>query len=437
MKNKLLKLSILSIILIAGSCSKYTEGLDTDPNSFSDSAPELIIGQAQLGWMYLAESNSARYAGIFTNQFTGSDRQYLTIEAYTLTSTEFDDMWDDAYVEGISQAQVTKEKATENGNPQLTGVAQITEAAMMGEVAALWGDVPYSEANSVDDYYTPNYDSQESVYAEVQSLLDQGITNVGTEDASLYSGNRLASGSTWGVIAHSLKARYYLHTKEYDLALEEAQAGISSVEGDLVVQHGTSADNRNLFYQFTVDNRVGYLTVNDSYLYRLLDSSDDVDRLLTTPGDDTRFAHYFNGIELNTSEGGRFAQSNSFPLISYYEVKLIEAEAAYRTGDEPTALAALNAVRAALAIEYDAEFPASTATGNDLLLQILEEKYITLIGELQTFHDVRRTKNAMGIPPKTGTEIPQRFLYPQTELDNNPNTPSPTPGLFEATPVNE
>jgi len=74
-------------------------------------------------------------------------------------------------------------------------------------------------------------------------------------------------------------------------------------------------------------------------------------------------------------------------------------------------------------------------TGDTLLEQILEEKYITLVGEIVTFHDLRRTRNFIGVPNKTtgstgASDFPQRFLYPQSEVDTNSNVPSPLPEFF-------
>jgi hypothetical protein len=43
----------------------------------------------------------------------------------------------------------------------------------------------------------------------------------------------------------------------------------------------------------------------------------------------------------------------------------------------------------------------------------------------------------IGITPNSGSEIPQRFLLPQDEINSNTNTPSPIPGLFERTSVFE
>ena len=95
----------------------------------------------------------------------------------------------------------------------------------------------------------------------------------------------------------------------------------------------------------------------------------------------------------------------------------------------------LNNVRAELRNQYSSDengFPDSNATGDTLLEQILEEKYITLVGEIVTFHDLRRTRNFIGVPNKTtgstgASDFPQRFLYPQSEVDTNSNVPSPLP----------
>ena len=170
-----------------------------------------------------------------------------------------------------------------------------------------------------------------------------------------------------------------------------------------------------------------------------------VTRSLNTPGDNIRLNNYFlsDGTRtlINTDEGGGFSQTSSFPLASYYENQLILAEAKFKTNDEDGARMHSNNVRAELRNQYSSDengFPDSNATGDTLLEQILEEKYITLVGEIVTFHDLRRTRNFIGVPNKTtgstgASDFPQRFLYPQSEVDTNSNVPSPLPEFFSTT----
>ena len=79
---------------------------------------------------------------------------------------------------------------------------------------------------------------------------------------------------------------------------------------------------------------------------------------------------------------------------------------------------------------------------NDALLkEILEERYVTLFGQLEPFNDTRRTQDETSIrvpvQPNTGDQLPQRFIYPQSEIDRNNNTPQPIPNFFDRTPINQ
>ena len=76
-----------------------------------------------------------------------------------------------------------------------------------------------------------------------------------------------------------------------------------------------------------------------------------------------------------------------------------------------------------------------------LLREILEERYITFIGQIEGFNDMRRvlkeTEVRVPVTPNTGTVLPQRFLYPQIEVDLNTSTPNPIPSLFSVTTINK
>jgi hypothetical protein len=143
---------------------------------------------------------------------------------------------------------------------------------------------------------------------------------------------------------------------------------------------------------------------------------------------------------------------------------LILAEAGLRSADFDTGLGHLNEFRAFMAAggylrnanpadilydPYDAadfnaggmENPDNIGANDALLREILEERYVTFFGQIEGFNDTRRTNNEsvvrVPVQPNTGSELPQRFIYPQSEIDRNSNTPDPIPGLFDKTPVNQ
>jgi len=436
--NKILILLFVSLILTT-SCKKFVEGVNKDPNAFTDVPASLIIGQAELAAVMLYESQPARYAGLFTDQFTGSDRQYIPYDKYDVTTGDFDDTWQNIYQRGAAQAKLAMDKAAADGNSKLEGVSEVFYGFFLAEAALLYGDVPATEALD-PDINDPHYDNQVDVINFALGLLDDALGKVDADNA--YSEIFVDNSLNWKEVIHSLKARYYLAKKDYQNALTEAQAGISSADGDLLAKHSSATGAKNLFFQFGVEQRGGYMTVsgsgpnagNGSTLKRWLANRPSG---LATPGDTERDAKYFDGFDLNFNDGGYFAIDASFPIISYVETKLIEAEAQERINGGGAGQTAFNAVRSYLGTLYGGSFPPSTSTGNQLIREILEEKYISLIGSLQVFQDIRRTDNMIGVQVKgTGhTMIPQRFLYPDSERNSNSNFPG-LKDLFDKTPIN-
>ncbi len=441
MKMPVIKYSFLSLLLLGNfSCKKYVEGLNDNPNSFTDAPGELIIGQAELAWVLMGEGETARLSGVFTDQFTGFSNQFTNFDSYDMKSTDYDGIWSNAYSGGIAQTRIVQQKALESGNKVLLGVSQIIEASLISEIAALFGDAPYAQSSQPVEFPNPAYDDQKSVLETAQALFSQGIENVGNGRVKDFYGSPVfvSNNATWAQVAHSLKARYYLIAKDYTKARAEAKLGISAVDRSLMVFHSDTDGQRNLFYQFGVEQRGGYLTATRSFLRKMINLSDiTADRILYTPGEQSRFAKYFAGNELNYADNGYFGKSASYPLIDWIENQLILAECEFRLGNEDGARTAFNAVRTELGKRYSDDFPTVTIGGNTLLKVILEEKYISLIGSIQVYHDARRTNNILGIPIKNSTtnKIPQRFLYPQVEINTNKSFPGVI-SQFTATKVN-
>ena len=438
-------LPIFAVLAIA-SCESYTEDLNDDPNAFVVASSDLIIGQVQLALMQHMGSNNARYAAVFSNQMSGGDRQYLTLNTYSPNRGNYNDMWNDTYIAGINNAQLIIND--DSASDLIRGIAEILQGTMFADMALLYGDVPFSEAVQPNEFPEPAYDAQATVVAGGISLIESGITKVGAATiAAGYGGARL-EGGTWAEAAHTLAARYALAVDDKVKAIDHATKGITSRANDLVTQQGNAQYNRNLMYQFVIDQRQDYLVATDSHLANLLDGT--VDRALTTPGNSLIYASYFlaDGTPgdpsyrtlVNTNDGGRYAATASMPIATYYENELILAEAKLGS-DDSGARGHLNNVRTVLAAQYGSNatgFPASSSTGAALKMEVLEEKYITLIGELVAYHDLRRTGNFIGVPNKltgdqSATGFPQRFLYPQNEVDTNSNVPSPLPTFFQTT----
>ena len=251
--------------------------------------------------------------------------------------------------------------------------------------------------------------------------------------------------------------------KDYARAASEARLGIASSAGDMLMPYGGDAQsgNQNPYYDFIDLNRSGYLSAEGAYATKLLDVAGTPNSRANAKTDEAgRFAYFYTtnsgyySLDPNIVDGA-FTPDADAPLVTYVETQAILAEALNRTGDQAGSLAALNKIRAenestfgpgAYAPYVTADFAAGgllnkvagQTPATALLKEIITEKYLSLIGQLEPFHDMRRTNNLIGIPKKNpaSPNVPQRLLYPQSEINTNPNVPKPIPGLFVKTPVN-
>ena len=436
----------LAGVALAGPLSgcDFTDGFDDDPNAATDAPADLLLTGGEIGVIQVAEGDFARVAGMWSRQFTGSDRQYSSIFAGTVTGEDFDNTWIAAYQDGAAQLRLAQAKYEAAGNNLGAGITKLHQAYIFGTMADLFGDIPFSEALNLADNPNPAFDAQASVYAGVQGLLDAALADFNATTTATQTGDLFNRSRTQYIeIAHSLKARFYLHTAEYSRAAAEAAQGISASTNNLVAPHpGVDGQSTNLFFAFTQLARDGYLTANGAYAAQLLDARRGPNDTTTNPID-TRYDFYYEGPVATAvlDNANAFARTAGYPIITYAETQFILAEATLLSGGSSAdALAALNRVRTANQSQFPGEASPNFAAGdfatqNALLRAILTEKYLTLIGSIEAFNDVRRTDNFIGIPPSTSQGIPQRFLYAQTELNANSNAPA-QPNLFAETPVN-
>ncbi len=457
------------------SCSDMVEGINDDPNSLTSSSYGNILTGAEVGNIILQAGETARRAGIFAGQYTGIDRQHLGYSQYNLTTSDFDGLWYNAYVNALRNAKLAEQVATDNEiGPITIGITQVLQAYISGTIASLYGDSPYEEAGQVE-ISDPVYQDQLEIYAGIQTALDVAIMNLQAGTGRPLSGSELyADGNptVWTQVAYTLKARFYMHTKQYAEAYASALNGINSASNSLYAPAGTAADNSNLNYQFfAVETRQADLVVSD-FMASLIQPGatnpiPENYRGNSKTDETARYNFYFTktsvGIQPNTSTG--FAsQTAPTSLVTYQENLLILAEAGLRSQGFSTGLDYLNQFREfmngggylfnidAANLKYQpyttADFqaggienPGDLSSDDALLREILQERYITLFGQIEPFNDTRRTagQNTVRVPvqPNVGNSLPERFLYPQTEIDRNNNVPQPIPDLFQPTEVNQ
>lgn len=455
--------NILSFILVfallgLSACSDFVDDFQEDPNNASDAPIAAVLNAAFVGTIIAHEGEDARLACMWSRQFTGADRQYAALEVYGVNAENFD--WDKYYLVA-ENSKIVIEKSAETNDRLASGIAKTLQAHSYGMVASMWGDIPFREANDFLNFPDPNYDPQAQVYSDVQTLLDGALTDLNGATGGAVAGTDFYFGGNpvkWSQVASTLKARYALHLGDYATAISAAEKGVMSSADDWIIPHTTGSYNQdqNIYYSFGQSDREGYMTAANAYLPAILDPANAAYRGNTKTDEAARFAAAFTGGEgtYDLNYDGMWSATSPFPLVTAIENQLILAEAKWRGNNDPdAALTHLNNARAILAAQfpagkYEAYTLADFDTGgiaarqglsrNDALLyEILEEKYVSLMGQMEVFNDVRRTDNFLALPATSGSQLPQRFLYPQSELDANVNAPDPIPGVFEETPINK
>jgi starch-binding outer membrane protein, SusD/RagB family len=427
-----IRLVVSGAVLLGATagCSNFLSAPDatTNPNQPTIANADQILVATETALTQQYTSDLARTFCLWMQQCAGTDRQYRQLGLYQYGEDAYNGPFSQVYTGGglldIRKIEATADTAKDN---VYGGVARVLEAMAVGLAADVWGDIPYSEA--VSNTISPKLDPQEQVYAAVQAKLDTAITllagtGTGPGGADLFYGG---DKTKWLRLAHTLKARNYLHVAErqgnsaYQAALAQAQQGLQNGD-DFRSYQSADPNEQNAWYQFTVIQRSGYMSPG-AFLVNLLQSRSD-----------PRLAQYFDPNSAGQYVGAAPGQQGSAtiakfdparvapgfrqPIVTWAENQLIIAEAAFRLGQTGVALAAYNAERAGAGLP---------AAGGVTLADIMTEKYIALFQNIEVWNDWKRTC-LPALTPAAGTVggIPARLLYAQSERNTNTNIPLPS-----------
>jgi hypothetical protein len=436
-----LPIAAATLAALAG-CSDYLQCTEciTSPSAptSATSTQRIVATQAKL-WQ-LVNGDLARESSMFMQQMAGVGNQYQVIDKYSLDASSGGDFATPYTGGGLIDLKQVDVASRANNDQTMLGVSLVLKAWLLSITADIWGDAPYTQAGQPDKYPTPVYDPQKTVYDSLQNALSDAVTalnagvGAGPSAAELvYKGDR----TKWAALAHTLKARLYLHTAERDAsnyakALAEANLGISSSAGDYVTVQTSTAGQQNDWYQFqVVGQRTSYMRAG-AFGVNLLTSTNDprLTELYQKAAGATTIIGATPGQSLTSAMGNvsakRLTDSYGQPLVTYNENLLIKAEALFQAGNLQAALDTLNKERAlwATATPWHSAITLSAVSGPVTLQQIMDEKYIVLFQNLEAWNDYKRTCYPALTPGNGAVAIPGRLLYPTSERQTNPNVPA-------------
>ncbi|MEO8766616.1 MAG: SusD/RagB family nutrient-binding outer membrane lipoprotein [Ginsengibacter sp.] len=457
MKVTIRYIFIFLAIMSFPSCKKY---LDVNKNPNGATTPPingLLIRTTQntaLNVYRVADITSYYVQYLANTSLAGATDTYEPIDASTTWTSLYDNMTDIYDLQKLGEVR---------GAFQYQGVAKIMMAMNLQLAHNLWGSVPYANAFT-GDVLTTTYDDAQTIFATCLSLLDDGIVLIqksGPPENDLSeSGDLIHNGvvAAWVKTAHALKARLLNQlskTAQYNTAdiLVELSAAYTSTADDAFI---TTFDIRNPWNQEAVDNAAlnldGWLSTNyvdamNGTTYGITDPRLPFTASLTKFGDYRGTRNGGDRVGSGTKKEESYVDLNGYysstssPLyiITYEEMKFIEAEVYFRSSDMPKAyaayLAAVTANMNKIGVDpgdgdtYINDPSVSVGEANLTLALIFKEKYKALFLMPVTWDDARRFDygyQGFQLPLNVATStFIRRLVYPTVETSrNSENTPA-------------
>ena len=424
--------TFLAVALLA-ACSDFLAGpgLSTDPNFPTAATPsELFIGAE----MALRDQwENYRNLETWVGELVGVGRGGATLTTYSSQrgANGTADLWFAIYGPGgLRDLRAVEQSAISpiDSNYKLRGEARVLEALYLGTAADVFGSVPYSAA------LTPNahFDSQSVVYAHVQEVLDSALDDLsrtGTGSVDYFYDNKSVR---WIAAAHTLKARYLMHTARsdavtYDLTLlalvaAEAALGIGDTAGDLQVVHASgNAFNVNLNYYPLITSANFQPSEVHVSLVREAQEESLLPRFYV-PNHYGEYVGTLPDLSPPTDSVSAFALTQLTPtgIATFSENQMLLAEAQFRLNSLAAAKNVLDDYRTTVGAG-----PLGPLTATELLEAILREKYIHSFLNLESWNDYLRTCYPnLALPQGAQLPyVPASLPVPYTEQYTNPNVP--------------
>ncbi len=478
--------TLLFVSLIISGCTKSWLDINKDPNNPEDATMELLFPAGVVSVASQAGGYYNLVGGFWAQYWTQSNasNQYKAIDQYSIDQSDFNANWREMYVGGLSDLQLTIDKATAEKNSTYFLMATVMQAYAWQVMTDFHGSIPYFEAFQGDTENrntSPAYDTQELIYTDLIARIDKALdveeyTELSELQASqdfLFQGNV----TKWIQFANTLKLKMYLRL--VDIKPTVAEAGIKKL-----YENGGNFLSEDAYLNVFIDekNKDNPLFGSDkrnlnvasnlrvsSTIYRYLFVNNDPRRTtIMTSTTATTVSMPQGGFNLTTALMNpttcivfKLAATDPVYFISEVESYLMQAEAIIRgwgTGDAKALYELaieVDFVRRELAGQESTliatggvyEYPVD-GSFDQKLKSIIMAKWVAFMGKqcLEAFFEHNRTgyPEVSTIPAWIGSaanqdynggaftysmagvtdgKFPKRMIYPQSEVNLNKKMP--------------
>ncbi|RKO70006.1 SusD/RagB family nutrient-binding outer membrane lipoprotein [Sphingobacterium puteale] len=454
MKINITHISSLFLLLgLTASCKDELAKINKNQNEAETPQPAYLLTSTikTTTDSYWGVSNNLASSLLFVQHWARV--QYTDPDRYIFTNNDFNEGWSTWYSKSISQLKLIQKLVANPENNNYKGVSLVLQSWIFSLLTDAYGDIPYTETGDINNFLTPRYETQESVYRGILNDL-KNAQSLLKADGEAIQGDIIYGGNiiNWKQFANSLRLRFALRIADRlpDLAkttLQEVAAegsGYIKSNDEIAQLIYQDAPNRNPVsssFEAREDYRVSktmvdkLVTLRDPRLEIYADTTlkKTSEKYIGLPNGLTSSEASSIGFDLTSRPGIYFRQPKAPAVIlSYSEVLFGLSEAVSRgfiTGDAADLYQ--KAIRASLEqykisntlIDAYLRQPSVRFDPNNYKKSIGEQKWIALYGQgLEAFAEWRRLDYPQLTPAKAGAlggKIPTRFLYPGTEQSLN------------------
>ncbi len=449
----------LALVLVVAGCDSRFEDVNTNPNEPEEVNPNLLLPNI-IRSSVNTSVNTAHTTGNLVLQYVSKVSFNTGVDRYDWAGVGY---WEPFY-DDLRNVEEVIRLGKERENPNYEGVGLVLKSWIFSMLTDAYGDIPYSEAVSVDSTNTPAYDPQEEVYAGLLADLERANDLLDPSGPSI-RGDILYGGDLmrWKKLANSLRLRLLMRLSEKQGALESVnvQNDFQQIVANEPVLEGNE-DNAALEYLDSRPNewprhtsRVGTFrtfkmaetltdtlkTFGDPRLPVFADSTaapvsgvtcDELETYKGVPNGLTDDASdNFNGgrdcqSSLNTARYFESPNAAKGLIMTYSEVLFLRAEAAARGWTNEDAESRYEQGIEASMNQYNQEMPANYLAQPGV--QFDQSRALELIGKqkwialfytgMEGWFNWRRTGYPAIEPAQDNVnadEIPVRFRYPESE----------------------
>ncbi|MBL7699690.1 MAG: SusD/RagB family nutrient-binding outer membrane lipoprotein [Chitinophagaceae bacterium] len=273
----------LAVIVIATSCKKDFLNINNDPNNPTDAPVDLLLttaertlgdalamgggdngGLSQLLEVYVHRITTREEA----DQYGVKGNEFFTSLAWPKFYSTSPPPGESEPLHGILQnlEEITR-KATADGNLYYRGIARALKAYTYSQLVDVFGDVPFSEANKLDDPENPitypKFDDDAEIYPKLIDTLNAALDDLQAADGGAFqpAGDDVIYGGNidnWIAAINTIKLKLFLQQRkvsdvsaQVNALLADPGSLISSTSQSFLMRYGTlgATDDRNPAFQ--------------------------------------------------------------------------------------------------------------------------------------------------------------------------------------------